>query len=155
MVFHALTFARPRRRCRKPRLNVCQVPREVSKTEAESRCFPTTERFFFFYFYISLGIEINHLLLKYRNLRKYPLLHYYFKSLVVHHFVATIYSFEFLVKMSLEFGINFVSFWSKYPFQNKECSLFKYYFLPFYKILLIAAIIFSFVIYLLIYFFCP
>ena len=30
---------------------------------------------------------------------------------------------------------NNVFFWSKYPFQNRECSLFKYYLLPYDKII--------------------
>ena len=39
MVFHALTFARSRGRCKKPEADVCQVPREVLKTEADGRGF--------------------------------------------------------------------------------------------------------------------
>ena len=58
------------------------------------------ERDVHFLYYLTLDIVIKCYLLKYRNLRKCPLLHNYFKSSVVYYFVATIYSFEFLVKMT-------------------------------------------------------
>ena len=44
-----------------------------------------------FLFYRTSGIKINYQLLKYWNLRKQPLLRYYFKSSVVCHFVANLF----------------------------------------------------------------